>query len=138
MYYDAVQTSLEAYIKASWANARIHFDNVSFVTTNVTDYISHSVRFGDARARTVAKGCYRQLGLIIITCFTKPADGSLHVKLAETAAELYRHKLITPISPHVAPKVRCHVPDLFVNNKENLGWVYAQVSTPFHYDFTKE
>lgn len=136
MKYDVVQQSLEEYLLAQWTETQVQLDNVAFNSDLFTEYLRSNVIFGEGFPRTVTKGCLRQTGLWILTAFTKPAIGSARrLELARIAAELMTQVVVSPVAPLVAPRVTLKVPSLFNDAKEQHGWVQAQVSCPFYYDF---
>lgn len=135
MKYDVVQQSLEEFVKTNWTATAIQFDNVAFNSDIYTEYLQCTIVFGEGFARTVTKGCYRQVGLLILSAKTKPGIGSARkLELAKLAAEMVLSVVVQPVSPLVAPAVNLKTPDLFSDNKERDGWVMAQVSCPFYYD----
>jgi hypothetical protein len=137
MKYDVVQQSLEEYWQGVWTGiTAMQFDNNGFNSDLYVEFLRSNVVFGEGYSRTVTKGCYRQTGLWLLTVFTKPAAGSSRkLALANQAAELVTSKVISPIAPLSAPTVTLKVPSLFNDSKEVAGWVQAQVSVPFYYDF---
>lgn len=139
MFYDKVQQSLEEYATVNWTETAIQFDNVPFNTEIYTEFLRHSVRFGEGRQRSVTIGCYRQLGVLMLTVFTKPSQASnRRLELARAAADLYISKIISASPPLTAPKIKFMVPDLNIDSKEVMGWVQATVMCPFYYDFNQE
>lgn len=137
MKYDVVQQSIEKFVQTTWtATPGIQFDNVAFNSEIYTEFLRCNIVFGDGLSRSMTQGYYRQIGLLILSIFTKPAIGSARkLELATIAADMVRHRVVLPVSPLVAPAVNLKVPDLFNDNKERDGWVMAQVSCPFYYDF---
>ncbi len=140
MKYDVVQQSLEEYLQSVWTGVtEMQFDNVAFNSDLYIEYLRSNVVFGEGYSRTVAKGCYRQTGLWMLSVFTKPATGSARkLTLATQVAKLVTSKVVSAVSPLVAPSVTLKVPSLFNDSKEIAGWVQAQVSVPFYYDFFGE
>ena len=136
MKYDVVQTAIEAYVKANWtATSGVQYDNTAFNSENFNEFLRCNVVFGEGLSRTITKGCYRQIGLLILSIFTRPAEGAARkLQLATLAADMMKHKVLTAVS---TPAINFKVPDLFNDNKERDGWVMAQVSIPFYYDFTE-
>lgn len=136
MKYDVVQQSLEEFIKANWTQTEIQYDNVAFNSDLYNEFLRCNVLFGDSASRTVTKGCYRQTGILILSVFTKPAIGSARkMVLATIAANLINDAVVSPTPPLVAPKVNLLEPSMHNDNKERDGWVMAQLSTAFYYDF---
>jgi hypothetical protein len=135
MNYDIVQKSMEEYVQANWTLTDISFDNVAFNSDIYTEYLKCNVLFGDGLARAVNKGCYRQIGVLMLSIYTKPAIGSARkLELATAAAIMITKKVISPALPLTGPKVNLMVPDLNSDNKERNGWVQSQLSCPFYYD----
>lgn len=135
MKYDVVQQSLEEFVKANWTETAIQYDNVAFNADIYTEFVRCTVVFGEGSSRAVTKGCYRQVGLLILSVMTKPGIGSARkLELANLAAEMVLSVVVQPVPPLVAPVVNLKTPDLFNDNKERDGWVMAQVSCPFYYD----
>lgn len=135
MKYDVVQQSLEEFVKANWTETAIQYDNVAFNSDIYTEYLQMTVVFGEGFSRTVTQGCYRQVGLLLLTVKTKPGIGSARkLELAKLAAEMVISVVVQPVPPLIAPAVKLKTPDLFNDNKERDGWVMAQVSCPFYYD----
>lgn len=135
MKYDVVQKSLEIYVKDHWSHTAIQYDNVAFNSDLYEEFIQCTIVFGEGRSRTITVGCYRQVGLLILTVKTRPGTGSSRkLELAKLAAEMVISKVVQPIAPDLVPAVNLKVPDLFSDNTERNGWVMAQVSCPFYYD----
>lgn len=135
MKYDVVQQSLEEFVAANWPHTTVQYDNVAFNSDLYDEYVRCTVVFGDGDQRSVTKGCYRVMGLLILTVFTKPATGTARLlELASLAANMMVSVIVSPTPPLDAPKVNLKVPDLYKNVKEQSGWVQAQVSCPFYYD----
>lgn len=135
MKYDAVQQSIEEFVKTNWTFTAIQYDNVAFNSEIYTEYLQCTVAFGEGLSRSVTKGCYRQIGLLMLTVKTKPGRGSSRkLELARRASEMVLKVVISPVSPLVAPKINMKVPDLMNDDRERDGWVMAQVSCPFYYD----
>lgn len=135
MKYDVVQQSLEEFVKTNWTHTAVQYDNVAFISDAYTEYLQMTVVFGEGFARTVTKGCYRQVGLLLLTAKTKPGIGSSRkLQLAKLAADMVRTVVVKPVLPLIAPPVNLKTPDLFSDNQERHGWVMAQVSCPFYYD----
>jgi hypothetical protein len=126
---------MEEYVQANWAFTDISFDNVAFNSDIYTEYLKCNVLFGDGLSRAVNKGCYRQVGVLMLSIYTKPAIGSARkLELATAAAIMITKKVISPALPLTGPKVNLMVPDLNSDNKERNGWVQSQLSCPFYYD----
>ena len=135
MKYDVVQQSLEEFVAANWSETTVQYDNVSFKSDLYQEYLQCTVVFGEGSSRTVTKGCYRQVGLLLLTVKTKPGTGSARkLELARLASEMVLSVVVQPVPPLIAPAVNLKTPDLFNDNKERDGWVMAQVSCPFYYD----
>lgn len=135
MKYDVVQQSLEEFVAANWSETTVQYDNVSFKSDLYQEYLQCTVVFGEGSSRTVTKGCYRQVGLLLLTVKTKPGTGSARkLELARLASEMVLSVVVQPVLPLIAPAVNLKTPDLFNDNKERDGWVMAQVSCPFYYD----
>lgn len=135
MKYDVVQQSLEEFVAANWSQTAVQYDNVAFKSDLYQEYLQCTVVFGEGFSRTVTKGCYRQVGLLLLTVKTKPGTGSARkLELAKLAAEMVLSVVVQPVPPLVAPVVNLKTPELFNDNKERDGWVMAQVSCPFYYD----
>lgn len=135
MDYDLIQRSIEEFIQANWTHTAIHFDNVAFNSDDYIEYIRCTIIYGDGLQKTLAKGSYRQVGLITLAVFTKPATGvARQLSLASTASRMLTSVTIRAALPLVAPVINCKVADLFVDNVEKFGWVQAQISCPFYYD----
>ena len=122
-------------MKTNWTQTAIQYDNVAFNSDIYTEYLQMTVVFGEGFSRSVTKGCYRQVGLLLLTAKTKPAIGSKRkLELARLAAEMVVSVVVNPVLPLIAPTVNLKTPDLFNDNQERNGWVMAQVSCPFYYD----
>lgn len=135
MKYDVVQQSLEEFVKSNWDLTSIQYDNVPFNSDLFTEYLQCHIAFGEGLQRTVTQGCYRQIGILMLTVKTKPGKGPTRkLFLASTAAEMVRSVLVLPVSPLVAPSVYLKVPDLMNDDKERHGWIQTLVSCPFYYD----
>lgn len=135
MKYDVVQQSLEEFVAANWSETTVQYDNVAFKSDLYQEYLQCTVVFGEGSSRTITKGCYRQVGLLLLTVKTKPGTGSARkLELAKLAAEMILSVVVLPVLPLIAPAVNLKTPDLFNDNKERDGWVMAQVSCPFYYD----
>ena len=135
MKYDIVQTALETYVQTNWTATQVQFDNVSFTPELYNEYLRCNVLFGDGKSTSLGAKCYRQIGLLILSVFTKPGDGSnRRMYLAHLAANMVIDKLIMPVSPATVPVIYMQVPDMKNDNNERNGWVMAQVSCPFYYD----
>jgi len=133
--YDAVQQSIEEFVRTNWTATAIQYDNVAFNSDIYTEYLQLTVVFGEGHSRAVTKGCYRQVGLLLLSARTKPGIGSSRkLQLARLAAEMVISTVVQPVPPLVAPSVNLKTPDLFNDNQERHGWVMAQVSCPFYYD----
>lgn len=137
MRFAAVQQSLEQYIKDAWSLTDVAYDNVGFNSDLFTEYIRCNVLFGPGKQITITAGCYRQPGVLALSCFVKPAIGRARLlQLADAAATLVTGVRVNAVSPHVAPVVNLKAPDLYVNDVERSGWIMAQVSSPFYYDWS--
>ncbi len=135
MKYDVAQQAIEEFVKTGWNHTDIQYDNVAFNSDMYTEFMRCTVIFGEGHKRTVTQGCYRQIGVLMLSIFTKPAIGSARqLELATLAAQMVTSVVVSPVLPLINPKVKLKVPDLFVDNKERSGWVMAQVSCPFYYD----
>lgn len=135
MKYDIVQQALEAYIAANWTATDVQYDNVAFNSDLYTEYMRCSIVFGNGNQRSVTAGCYRVVGLLILSAFVKPAIGTSRLlQLASMASTMVVSKIVSPVPPAISPKVNLKVPDLYPNFTEHSGWVMAQVSCPFYYD----
>lgn len=136
MKYDVTQQSIEEFVKANWTHTEIQWDNVAFNSELFNEFLRCNIVFGEGSARTITQGCYRQVGLLMLSVFVRPGEGSARkLQLAAAAADMVRKQAIAATLPLVAPVVKMQVPDLFNDNKERDGWVMAQVSCPFYYDF---
>lgn len=133
MFYPEVQENLEEYIQSNWATTALQFNNVHFITESYEQFVRCNVVFGDAEARTVTSGCYRQFGLLILTAFARPNSGTEPILNLAKALSLLVRSVVVPASGG-APAVQLKVPSLFTDFKERDGWVQAQVSCPFYYD----
>jgi len=137
MKFAQVQQSLEEYIKAQWTATQVAYDNVQFNSDIYDQYIRCNILFGEGSKRTVTVGCYRQVGVLMLTVFVKPAVGRARLlELANIAATLVTDVRVGAVLPLVAPVVNLKVPDLIVDNTERSGWVQANVSSPFYYDWS--
>lgn len=137
MKFAQVQQSIEEYIQAQWYATQIAFDNVAFNSELYDQYLRCNVLFGEGRKRTVTVGCYRQIGVLMLTVFVKPAVGRARLlELANIAATLVTDVRVGATLPLVAPVVNLKVPDLILDNTERSGWVQANVSSPFYYDWS--
>lgn len=135
MKYDVVQQSLEKFVQTNWTHTAVQYDNVAFNSDIYTEYLQMTVVFGEGSPRTITKGCYRQVGLLMLTVKTKPGIGSSRkLELAKFAAEMVISTVVRPVPPLIAPSVNLKTPDLYNDNQERNGWVMAQVSCPFYYD----
>lgn len=135
MKYAEVQQSLEEFVQATWSDTQIHFDNVAFNSDMYTEFVRCNVLFGEGIQRSVTKGCYRQIGSLVLSVFTKSASGSARkLELANIASLIVTSAVVRPVAPLIAPSVNLMVPTLFNENNERNGWVMAQVSCPFYYD----
>lgn len=139
MKYDVVQQSLEEFVVANWSHTIVQYDNVAFNAELYSEYLQCTIRFGEAAQRTlVREGCYRQVGLLMLTAKVKPGTGSARkLALATLAADMVKNVVVHATAPLIAPNVVLKVPDMFNDDKERDGWVMAQVSCPFYYDFTE-
>lgn len=138
MKYAEVQESLETYVKANWTFTAIAFDNVPFQSELYTEYIRCNVLFGLANKKSLPPACYRQTGVLMLTVFTKPGTGKNRLlELANEAATLVTDVRVNAIPPHVAPVVNLKTPDFNGSNTERSGWIQAEVSSPFYYDWSK-
>lgn len=135
MKYDIVQQSLEEFVQANWTETSVQYDNVAFNSDLYTEYMRCSIVFGDGLQRSVTAGCYRVVGLLILSCFVKPAIGTARLmQLASIASTMVVSKIVSPAPPVLGPKVNLKVPDMYPDFTEHSGWVMAQVSCPFYYD----
>lgn len=138
MKYDVVQQSLEEFVQANWTCTAVQFDNVAFNTDLYSEFAQFSIVFGDAKKTTVTNGCYRQMGVVFFTIYSKPALGTQRLlELAATAASMFLSKVVQAVAPLTAPRVTLAVPDLMKDLREQDGWVRAQLSTPFFYDIVE-
>jgi len=137
MKFAQVQQSIEEYIQAQWTATQVAFDNSGFNSDLYDQYLRCNVLFGEGRKRTVTVGCYRQIGVLMLTVFVKPAVGRARLlDLANIAATLVTDVRVGATLPLVAPVVNLKVPDLILDNTERSGWVQANVSSPFYYDWS--
>ena len=135
MKYDIVQQALEFYVQSNWTETSIQYDNVAFNSDLYTEYLRCSIVFGDGNKRSVTAGCYRVVGLLILSAFVKPSIGTSRLlQLASIASTMVVSKIVSPQAPEIGPKVNLKVPDMYPEFKEHSGWVMAQVSCPFYYD----
>lgn len=138
MKYDIVQQSLEEFVATNWSATEIQYDNVSFNSELYSEYLQCTIRFGEAADRSIIRGCYRQVGLLILTAKVKPGTGTARkLVLATLAADMVKNVVVHATLPLVAPNVVLKVPDMHPDDRERDGWVMAQVSCPFYYDFTE-
>lgn len=143
MKFDVVQQSLEEYVQTNWSDTGIQFDNVAFNADLYTEYLRCTIVFGDTDQPERSNGqmslvprCYRVMGFVILDVFVKPAIGTVRMlELGTIAANLLKSKIVHAVSPLVAPAVNFQVPTLAKNTAERHGWVSAQISAPFYYDF---
>lgn len=139
MNYDGVQQSLEEFVQTNWFDTAVQYDNVAFNSELYKEFLRCTIVFGDGAPRCITKGHYRQVGLLILTVFTKPAEGTVRLlQLASAASKMVVSTIVQPVAPLVAPRVNLLVPDFFKDLNEKSGWVFAQVSCPFYYDFDSE
>jgi len=137
MKFAQVQQSIEEYIKAQWTETQVSYDNVQFNSDLYDQYLRCNILFGEGRKRTITVGCYRQIGMLMLTVFVKPAVGRARLlDLANIAATLVTDVRVGATLPLVAPVVNLKVPDLILDNTERSGWVQANVSSPFYYDWS--
>ena len=137
MKFAQVQQSIEEYIKAQWTETQVAYDNVQFNSDLYDQYLRCNILFGEGRKRTITVGCYRQIGMLMLTVFVKPAVGRARLlDLANIAATLVTDVRVGATLPLVAPVVNLKVPDLILDNTERSGWVQANVSSPFYYDWS--
>ena len=135
MNYDIVQKSLEEFVLANWTETAVQYDNVAFNSDIYTEYLRCSIVFGDGAQRSVTAGCYRVVGLLILSAFVKPSIGTSRLlQLASIASTMVVSKIVSPTPPVERPKVNLKVPDMYPDFQEHSGWVMAQVSCPFYYD----
>lgn len=135
MKYAQVQQSLEEYFGSNWTETSIQNENAPFDSELYDEYVRLTLQFGDGLSRTVGIGCYRVIGLFIVSIFVRPSVGTARaLALADTVSGLLVHKVVRPVAPLEAPAVNLKVPDLTKNFRERDGWVMAQVSCPFYYD----
>lgn len=137
MKFAQVQQSIEEYIQAQWTATQVAFDNAGFNSDLYDQYLRCNVLFGEGAKRTITVGCYRQIGVLMLTVFVKPAVGRARLlELANIAATLVTDVRVGATLPLVAPVVNLKVPDLILDNTERSGWVQANVSSPFYYDWS--
>lgn len=143
MKYDVVKQSLEQFVTTNWPTAAgsptpaLQYDNVDFNSQLYTEYAQLTVRFGDSVKRSLPVGCYRQFGMVIFTIKTKPGRGSARkLQLASAASGMLTDAIVLPVTPLVAPTVNLKETDLFDDTRERDGFVMAQVSCPFYYDWS--
>jgi hypothetical protein len=133
--YDVVQQCIEEYVQTNWTSTAVAYDNTAFNTEIYEEYMSCNVLFAEGRSRAVNRGCYRQIGVLLLSIYTKPAIGSARkLELAAAAALMITKKAVSPVPPLDSPRVNFQVPDLVSDNKERNGWVQTQLSCPFYYD----
>jgi len=136
MKYDVVQQSLEEFVQTNWTSTNIQFDNVAFNSDLYSEYLRCNVLFGSSASKTVTKGCYRQTGALVLSVFTKPSSGTVRqLELATIAANILNDAVINPVLPLVAPRVILSEPSFHGDNTDRNGWVMAQISCSFYYDF---
>lgn len=143
MKFDVVNQSLEEYLQTNWSETQIQFENVAFNADLFTEYLRCTILFGDTDAPEMANGqrslvprCYRVTGFMILDVFVKPAIGVVRmIELGTIAANLLKSKAVQPVSPLQAPVVNFGVPAMVKDPVERHGWVKAQVTAPFYYDF---
>lgn len=138
MKYDVVKQSLEEDFRSRWEMTpvdAIQFDNVGFNSSLFKEYVSFTVRFGEAFKRSLPTGCYRQPGILIASVFTLPGFGSARkLQLVTVLAEMYVNAVIRAQEPLEAPVVNMFEPTMIDDDRERDGWVMAQMSCPFYYD----
>jgi hypothetical protein len=135
MKYDVAQAAIEQHVLDGWTETVVQYDNVAFNSEVYTEYMRCHVAFGEGIPRSVTRGCTRHTGILFLTIFSKPGQGSQRkLELASAAAELVDSVVISPIAPAVAPKIQMTTASLTSENKELNGWVQSIVSCPFYYD----
>jgi hypothetical protein len=136
--YGEVQQSIEEFVKTNWETAgttAVQYENVAFNSEMYNEFAKLSIIFGQAVARTVTEGCYRQPGLVMMSVFVKPSVATKRLnQLADIAADLFKSTRIVSTPPLNAPKVVCKVPSMMKDLNEKMGWVMASVTVPFYYD----
>lgn len=137
MKFAEVQQSIEEYIKDAWSLTELTFDNIAFNSDLYEEYTRCNILFGQGKQITITAGCYRQPGVFVLSSFVKPATGRARLlELANAAATLMTGVKIHSVAPLVAPVVNLKAPDLYINDVERSGWVMAQVSSEFYYDWS--
>lgn len=134
MYYDRAQTLLETYVQDQWSDTAVQYDNVPFNSDLYREFVRCTIVFGEGSSRTITNGCYRQVGLLLITVYTKPSEGTARLlELATLLSQLLTHKVIKSTDlPLLA--INLKVPDMMKDVSGRSGWVMAQLSFPFYYD----
>jgi hypothetical protein len=132
-----VQQMIEEYVRSMWTATAISYEDVPFTPDIYEEFLQLTIQMGDGQQRTVTRGEYRTIGLIILTIHVRPAKGSARkLQLADLAADMIISKTILPVAPLVSPAVQTWTPDVIKDPKEMNGWVRAQVSCPFYYDWS--
>jgi hypothetical protein len=92
MRYDEVQASLEKFILDNWTattSDAIQFDNVAFNSDIYDTFLQCHIAFGDSVSRALIRGCFRQVGVLFLTVYTRPSKGSqAKLALASQAADM--------------------------------------------------
>lgn len=134
MQYDRAQSLLEQYVQDNWTDTALQFDNVPFNSDLYREYVRCSVVFGESVQRTVTAGSYRQIGLLVLSVFTKPGEGSARsLELANALSLLLTSKVVRSIDTPILA-INLKAPDVFRDLIGKTGWVMVQLSIPFYYD----
>lgn len=135
MLYDRAQTLLEAYVQEQWSETAVQYDNVPFNSDLYREFVQCTVTFGEGMSRTVTSGCYRQVGLLMLTVYVKPGEGTARLlELTTLLSQLLTHKVVKSVNETPLLAINLKVPDMTKDTSGRSGWVRAQLGIPFYYD----
>ncbi len=134
MQYARAQQLLEEYVQSIWTDTAIQYDNVPFNSDLYKEYLRCSIIFGESVPRTVPVGEYRQIGLLALTVYTRPGEGTARsLELATALSELLTSKVVKS-SDEPLLTINLRTPDFFRDQTAKTGWVSTQISLSFYYD----
>jgi hypothetical protein len=125
---------IEKYVQDNWTSTPLSFENSPVNGDLYEEMVDAKVVLGDGLQKSIDK-CVRVVGLLLLTIKVRPDTGiTKALQYAGQLALLFVKKNLTPSVPGASPTAEFKVPDLKKGDKVADGWVWVQLSCPFHYD----
>lgn len=137
MTFHVAQRIIEEYLYNNWTDTSMALENTGFDPSGLSEFVRVTVIFGEPSQRDMGKGLYRQMGIVDLTVFTKPGTGVQRMlELSSSLAGMVRLTELSAGPPHTELTVKFFVPTVHKDLTDRNGWVQANVSAPFYYDWS--